>query len=85
METKISPFLLIKLTLEKMEYICEQMDFLILSPSTGRTTSSLHTGQCAAKLYCYAYHGFENHLEQTHHCPGERWGGLQKDHFANVA
>lgn len=52
--TRITSFLLIRPTLEKVEHICGQMDFLILSPHIGRTcpsghrqsqtTASLHTG-----------------------------------------
>lgn len=33
----MSPFLPIKLSLKGVEYICEQMDFLLLLPSIGRT------------------------------------------------
>lgn len=62
-EAKRASFLLIKLTPEKVEYICRQMDFLVLStgiegPSghrQGRTIAGLHTGQAwsEALLVCF--------------------------------
>ena len=62
-DTKITSFLLIKLTLEKVEYICGQMDFLIVSPHAGctsrsgqrqkQTTAGLHTREAwRALLLC---------------------------------
>ena len=97
METEISPFLVRKLTLKKVEY--GQTDFLTLSLRIGRT-AHLSTGRVgppaastlvSVKLCCFAQCGFESHLEVTHQsgkslcCPGEGWEGLQGDQYAHGA
>ena len=75
METKISSFRLIKLIREKVECIRELMDFLIVRPSTGKTTH-LATGRVGPplastqgrgglKLSCSVPHGIKSRLEHV--------------------